>query len=196
MCYTDRMTKQGELSWRRTETQILSDQESATILALQGYTHRQIAAQISEKRGYKVSRDMVSDDLARAKGMMADRFYERAEMAIAMEMKRLDVLESIAWKKFRELGNDGTLTEEVMEITGEREEEMTRTVTQKNSSVELGWFNKVLEVQKERRRILNMYAPSHITLINTQKNEVKAKAYIGWSPDEWKARALEGEIVS
>ena len=183
--------------WRRTEEQLMVDRESAVSLSLQGHTHPEIARILTEKRDYSVSTGMVSNDLAKGRQELAERFVERTEMMLSYEIRRVEVLEGVAWKKFREFGSEGEMSEiERVDITGERQEVMRRYLSQKNAGVELGWFNKIIDLQKERRRLLNMYAPTHLTLVHNQKDEVKTKTYIGWTPEAWKSKnVLEGELA-
>jgi hypothetical protein len=209
MCYTaamDGVIGDPEGIWRRTDLQLQQDQEQATVLALQGHTHEEIAQLINEKRNYSISRSMVSADLKRAKEMMVDQFQQRMQVAFSMEMKRLDIAEQIAWRAFRRLDEEGALSEEVVEqlVQEDKMDEEGRTkmvetsrrkFTNYASPILIGWFNKIMDIQKERRRILRMYAPDNVTLIQANNVEVPVKAYMGFDPGSWPQakQIVEGE---
>jgi hypothetical protein len=193
------MSKDG--SWRRTAAQRDIDREEALVLSVQGYSNPEIVRLMSERRDYTLSIGMVTHDLTKARSMLADRFFERAEAALAMEMKRVEVLEKEAWHHFRRVINGSTMTKvvEVLSDDGESVETLKETLTSE-SPYALGWFNKILDIQKERRRLLKMYAPEHLTLIQMSKvEEVKVKAYASFNPGEdWPdapQKMIPGEIV-
>lgn len=193
----------GDGMVRRTDAQLHKDREQILDLQMQGYSRVEIIDMMNRVREYNYSGKMLDADVKQGRRQLQEHFKERMEALLAKELKRLDVAERLAWKAFRSLDETGSITEEVVDELREGNEELKttlrRTVTQWGQPIVLGWFNKILDIQKERRRILHMYAPSSVTLIQTDnRKQVKVKSIMGFSPEqEWPSPngAIEGEIV-
>lgn len=178
----------------RTQDQILADTDLALSLSLQKYTYDQIQQAILKEHGHEISISQIKYDLKKARKALKVSQLKKTEKLQAIEMARLDELERLAWEEFRRYRGAEevrtVLEREAQRVEGTNEHVLMDTrekITREGSVQHLAWFDRVVAVQKERRRLLGLYS-ENINL-NVEKKETRVlKAYISFDPGQsWPA---------
>ena len=165
-------------------------------MSIAGHSTAEIRDALQEKREYHISRSMVREDYDIIKLRLADKFMGVARVEIGLEMVRLDKMEREAWKMFRLSCGEGDVATETfdeIETVMSQEKEMvettresTRVLTRKLSQIQLGWFREIQKVQAERRKLLGMYAPKKLFVMEAQVETIHIKTIQGFNPhEEW-----------
>jgi intergrase/recombinase len=185
---------------KRTSTQLARDRKRTAELALQQFTHQEIADILAQETGIAVSRRQISYDMSVIKRDWVETQRASIGELLATELARIDVLERTIWKAMFDSAaeKERTIVEKVArrigDADGEDEYEMAvRKITQmlEKTTISPAYFQQIQECQKERRRLLGLYAPK---LIGVQKT-VKIKSYAEISPGDWPENTIEGELV-
>ena len=124
------------------------------------------------------------------------------------EEARLDSLESELWAAWRSScqDNEKEIVERVAKQVAETPEEaelilrkVTTMTDKKNGVGDSKIMSQIIDVQKERRRLRGLYAPSQLGINVNTKSELLIKGYAvpGISPDAWpeSADVVEGEYA-
>ena len=93
--------------------------------ALRGVEHAEIAQDLSRERGYSVSRQTVTSDIARLRRKWEALAQETFSASRAKELRKLDALEREAWQgwvesKSAETGANPAFTKQVLEVHDRR----------------------------------------------------------------------------
>lgn len=200
---------------RRTKDQLSRDRMRVSELLLQQYKRREIISIIKKETGYELSSQQLTTDIRIIRESWLAQSDVNYDAMINLELARLDSLEAELWRQLRNSDNP-TVREIVDEYVrgepGESDEERIERVVQKvsrmtqNNQVNPTFFTHIINVQKERRKLLGVYAPSRLGIIVNQ--EITVKGYKGVSPDDWpsvpapslslptsKPQLVEGEVV-
>ena len=170
-------------------------------LLLQHYDKSEIIATIKEEFGYELTGAQLRLDIdAIQLGWIASANLNY-DLMMNQELARLDALETELWKQLRKSAEpkvreviDRLPRKIAEELT---EEEVGYIIAKVQSTKESGainpvYFSRIIDVQKERRKLLGMYAPKHtkVDLVHT----VNVKGYNIVSPDDWDD-AIEGKTI-
>ena len=180
---------------------ITKHRERISELLLQHYTKSEIIEAISQEFGVTLTRRQLDADVQRIQSSWISSMNINYDLMINQELARLDSLESELWRQLRKSSEpkvreiidrlpdtikDGLSKENVEYI-------ISRVQTHKETTpVNPVYFSRIIDVQKERRRLLGMYAPkrSEVAMHHT----VEVKGYDVISPDDWD-NVVEGNVV-
>lgn len=183
---------------KRTTDQIVRDRARISQLMLQRYTHEQMRILLHDETGVELSRVQITGDVKAVRNSWRKVQHENYTALMARELSRIDSLETVLWEEMRaeaDRGADKQIIEEVRRIIKDTEESklVVNKVTKmvQNTYINPKYVAQIIECQKERRRLLGLYAPTQIGI----HKEVVIKAYTNISPNDW-PDAIEGEIVN
>ena len=106
-------------------------------------------------------------------------------MYINMELERLDVMEQIAWENYRTCG--GTIQDTVVQDlffydpegkNEKKRQSMTTIKTKDVPMLAMKWFDRILKIQTDRRKVLKLEATVNIN------NIMAVKGYAYFNPAE------------
>jgi hypothetical protein len=206
------MSKPGK---KRSQDQILKDRERVAELVLQQYTNAQIADIIGSETGLYLSPSQIGYDINKIRQKWRDRQQENYDARVNQELDRLDALEKELWQAWRASGGEKlkrTVEQAWQSISGndfdhifnrrvnKAKEEIARIITTTETQVgNPAFLNQIIEVQKERRKLLGMYAPSRMGIDINNNQTITVKGYMLVSPDDWPdapAQIVDGEFAS
>jgi len=166
-------------------------------LKLQKYTDKEIAQILSEETGITLSRQQIQYDKTKVRKMWLSQAVDDYDVLIRRELARVDALEETIWGAMRASipPNKKDLVERARRKVKDTDDEYEMVIIKEQTILEShgvhhAYFAQILECQKERRRLLGLYAPQQIDV----QKKVVIKGYAGVSPDEWD-KVLEGEAV-
>lgn len=183
---------------KRSKTQIVHDRKREAELVLQGYTQQEIRDALENETGISLSLSTIRADLdAIRKDWMLER-RDNYDMLINQELSRCDSTEREAWRAWRASCSDSErkVIEEVAKELANEDEDIEMVVNKITTIIDSNGgvgdprlFDKIISVQKERRRLMGLYAPARLGIDIRQKNEVIIKGYAvkDASPDVWPA---------
>jgi transcriptional regulator of heat shock response len=185
---------------KRTRAQLDSDRKRIAELALQGYSQRKIADIMEYETGRPFKQSKINSDLAIIRREWQKEMVTDYNYLMNQELQRCDQLENELWEAWkRSLG--GTKREVVEKIAkmleGSDEPDLVLnkiTETIESNTMDTSILNQILSVQKERRRLLGLYAPTQLGINMYSEQVVRVKGYAPTaSPDNWPS--LEDGIV-
>jgi len=214
MC--DTIDSMRDTAPKRNEIQILNDRRRTAQLLLEGYTHQQIRDVLEQETGITLSRRTITNDVGAIKKDWAEQQRASVHALVNQEIDRLDFSEAEAWRAWR--ASCGDEVQETVEkiarymkqedgyVPDEDEYELrvqrvTQIIKKSGGVGDPRFFNIILDLQKERRKLLGLYAPSRLGIDVTTKSEIIIKGYAvkDVSPDAWPSLPsndiIEGEIV-
>lgn len=163
-------------------------------------THEEMRAEIERRTGYPVTEAMIKGDIRAVRDEWETRGMPSVTKVLHEELERLRVMEGEAYanyKKALEASESKKVREIARRMSDNPDEELVvvervveRSVNE-SALLALQWFKMLLQIQSERRKILNLHSVN--LNINHRLSGDSAKAYIGWSPAEWEV--VEGEVV-
>jgi hypothetical protein len=184
------------VSVRRSNDQLDHDRSRVAELWLQHYTMGEIAEIVTRETGRAVSQNMVQNDINSMRKKWQLKQTINYDALMNQELKRLDTLEGELWRAIRRGLDPKTrvILEKMArqaESDGEEQELFLKKVTEiADSGVDNpGIFAQIADVQKERRRLLGLYAAKNINV----NQHVTVKGYRVVSPDDWDDNVIEGE---
>lgn len=184
------------VSVRRSNDELDHDRSRVAELWLQHYTMGEIAEIVTRETGRSVSHSMVQNDINTMRKKWQLKQTINYDALMNQELKRLDTLEGELWRAIRRGLDPKTrvILEKMArqaESEGEEQELFLKKVTEiADSGVDNpGIFAQIADVQKERRRLLGLYAAKNINV----NQHVTVKGYRVVSPDDWDDNVIEGE---
>lgn len=179
----------------RTEDQTRYGRKRVAELALQGFGPTRIH-EILVSEGHDLTLRQVSYDLKRVRENWLVAQEEAFEELVQKELFRLDMMERELWESVRlsTRGTTRTTVEKIVKkrwgdeesddvvVTDEELELMINRITEtteEKSAPDPRYLSQIIEVQKERRRLLGLYAPKKLSITE----EIKAYAIV--SPADW-----------
>jgi len=197
---------------KRSKDRIIRDRKRVSELVLQGYHHQQIADILEKETGLKLSRSTIRADVDVIRKDWMEERRDNYDALMNQELARCDSTEKELWRGWRASCN-GTEKKIISEIAKQLEEEegdlelvvkgVTTVLETAGGAGDPRYFDKIISVQKERRRLLGLYAPARLGIDIRQKNELVIKGYAikDASPDAWPdleaggANIIEGEVL-
>lgn len=190
---------------KRTKSQIVSDRARITDLLLMSYTERQIQAIINDEGGLNLSKSTIHNDISAIRNDWRTKTMDNYEELMNRELFRIDATEKEAWRAWRASCNDNEreIVEQIqreLEESGDSElviNKVTSIVDKRHGVGDPRLFDKVIILQKERRKLLGLYAPTKLGIDINSRAELVVKGYAvkEVSPDVWPDAIVEGEIV-
>ena len=180
----------GNSPKKRDRNQIEADRARLAQLLYTGMTYSEIATQLSRETGISLTVSQIAYDVKKLREEWRSTRLGTYEAMVEQELQRLDVLEGMLWqalrdstkpekikvidKRMKKIGDDPNSDEAKAIIRGIKE-------TIKTLKADPKVFHQILEVQKERRRLLGLYAPS----VSLHQQTISVKSYQVISPDDW-----------
>lgn len=174
---------------KRSKSQITRDRRRIAELALQGYSQRKISDILEYETGTKISRQQVANDLVQIRKEWRKEMVTDYNLLMNQELERCDILENELWEAWKKSTRDieRKITEEVAKLIddadsagGEKEYDMIVskiTTIADNNQMNPNILNQILQVQKERRKLLGLYAPSKVGINLYSEQVVRVKGY-------------------
>lgn len=167
----------------------------------QGRTYEEARKIIKEKHGRELSVRQLKYDMREMRDIWAKQNVEEITQMRNEEIARVDAMERLAWQKFyactgkhnREtIEQSGVVDKDAegkpIRLKGEWEGRKRVIVTEDSTTDERFWWGQIMEVQRERRRLLRLYQTNVVIDANVTH---AVKGYVGWSPAEWDAAQEE-----
>ena len=170
---------------RKSTSPFQRDALDATIaeLMLTGHNINEIVKlAIKQHPNAGITRDRVLTSFKRLHTDWKDTNREAMNFHINKELERLDVVEEEAWRNYRACG--GTLSEEetseLRNNNGDVVQTFTKEKTKDDPNTALKWFDRILKIQLERRKVLKLEATVNIN------NVLAVKGYSVFNPNhDW-----------
>lgn len=187
---------------KRSPDQLMSDRKRISELMLQHYTDREIAQILAEETGIELQRRQINYDRNVIRKDWQKSQIENYEYLVVQELERIDALEKSIWVALRESSGEAVKKEILSKrrkleeaVMGEDDDGYELVVQQvrenfEDLAVNPAYFGQIHECQKERRRLLGLYAPQ----MQQIQKVVEVKGYVGVSPDDW-PDVIEGEVI-
>jgi len=187
---------------KRTVEQRENDLRRVAELRLQKHTDREIAGILFEETGIQLSRQQIQYDRTAIRKMWLAETIDKYDVLIRRELARIDALEETIWQAMRDSMKPATkdvvnlARRKIKDAESKGDGDIYEMVKVKEmniletSGVSPAFFSQIQECQKERRRLLGLYAPQQI---DVHKNVV-VKGYAVVSPSDWDV-VVEGEAV-
>ena len=177
----------GNTAPKRSKMQIQVDRALTMDMVLQGYTHQQIADAVFESTGTRLSRKTIGSDIVVIRRQWLEKQQDKYNFLINRELARMDMVEGEAWQAWKNSCaplEQKTIEEIAKAVDDDFELIVDRvvTMTRDKNVGDPRFLNTVLEIQKERRRLLGLYAPSKLGLDITKKSELTINGYGAVSP--------------
>jgi len=189
---------------KRTKSQIASDRARTTDLLLMGYTEVQIKKVINDEGGLDLSLSTIHNDIVAIRKDWRTKTMDNYEELMNRELFRTDATEKEAWRAWRAScgDNEREIVEQIqreIEDSGGSELVISKVTSIIDKSKGVGdprFFDKIIALQKERRKLLGLYAPTKLGIDINKKSELVIKGYAikEVSPDVW-PDIVEGEVV-
>lgn len=185
----------------RDGTTLAKHRERISELMLQHHTKNEIIEIINQEFGITLTRRQIQNDIKIIQESWLYSMNVNYDLLINQELARLDSLESELWRQLRSSAepqvreiidrfppNFGEeTTDEYVEFV------ITKIQTQRQTMpINPAYFTKIIDVQKERRRLLGLYAPTRAEV--AMHHTVEVKGYDVISPDDWD-NVVEGKVV-
>lgn len=195
---------------KRQEIQILNDRRRIAELLLQGYKHYEIRDIIEAETGTSLTRRTITNDVAAIRKDWAEQQRASITALVNQDIDRLDADEAVAWQAWR--NSCGDEVQETVEKIAKylkyeegyepdedefalRVQRVTQIIKKSNGVGDPRFLNIIMDIQKERRKLLGLYAPSRLGIDVTTKSEIIIKGYAvqDVSPDAWPS--LPGNVI-
>jgi hypothetical protein len=172
------------------------------------YTQKQIQDIINNEGGHDLSISTIRNDIEFVKNDWRNKTLANYDELMNRELSRIDSTERAAWGAWRASCNDSEkeVVERIAkEIEGEVEgdvdiemvvDKIITTTSKSNGVGDPRLFDKIITLQKERRKLLGLYAPTKLGIDINKKSELVVKGYAvkDVSPDVW-PDIVEGEVI-
>lgn len=161
----------------------LNDSQLNVVLEgqLRGLTAKEISSFLEVKTGKKLQPSTIGHILAKQREHWRESNRQDTEYYIQQELDRLRMMEREAWRQYEACG--GTLQKEVVNRLFDEDDTLIQhsvTIeTKDDPSKAIQWFDRLLRIQTDRRKILKLEKVIHL-----EANVFAVKGYSGWSPDE------------
>lgn len=201
------MSKSNAIDTRRkrSDRQIEKDRTRTAELMLQGYTQREIAEKLYQETGVKLSETTIQNDIAAIRKEWTKTRQETYDEWINMELVRINTMENELWRAWRASCNDNEkeVVERVRRAFDEDEDDFDLVVRKVTTTIEksggvgnVAIIDRIMDAQKERRRLMGLYAPARLGIDINKKSEIIIKGYKvrEVSPDAW-PDVIDGEVT-
>lgn len=187
---------------KRTPEQINRDRKRVAELVLQNYTQREIIDLLEEETGLRLSQQQISYDMKKVRDDWLSTQRGSYDALVNRELARIDALESYLWQTLRDTSGPRTraVIEKAFREAKENPEEYEVIIKKLTEYEEFHkpdpkYLDEIMECQKERRRLLGLYAPK----IKKEERTLTVKAYAVVSPGDWpgdEGDVIEGEAIA
>ena len=168
---------------------------------MQGFGYQQIANILLDETGTELSKSTIRNDVKAIRKEWSEQRLASTDALINKELARIDATEREAWRVWKASCapiEQKTIEEIAKQVDGDLELVINKVKTViSDTGAGVGdprFFNAILSLQQERRKLLGVYAPSRLGLDITKKSELTIKGYGAVSPDDW-PDVVEGEII-
>ena len=151
---------------------------------LGGYRQRDLPALYKKKFDNPINKSLINKSIQRLTKEWKLARIDDTALHIGRELERLDELEYLAWENYRSCG--GTIqTTEVKDLFGRtansegemvKKESLIVTRTKDDPRLAMQWFDRIMKIQTDRRKVLKLE-----TTVNIQ-NIMAVKGYSVFNP--------------
>lgn len=145
-------------------------------MILSGYAQNRLSDLYFQEFNRKIDVRTVGKTVVRLREEWKLAAREDTAMHINMELERLDIMEQVAWVNYRECG--GTVQDtEVRDVFSYDEKgnnetkrrSLTTVKTKETPSLRMKWFDRIIKIQGDRRKVLKLEATVNINNIMAVK---------------------------
>jgi hypothetical protein len=154
---------------KRSSLQRAADLAAIERLALRGLSHAEIAEKIGKSRGYTLSRQIVTYDLARVRSRYENAALESFAMQRAKANRKLDLAEREAWSAY------------------------DLSVVRKKP--DMGCIDLVLRIHDRRTKLAGLEAPSRLELSGNGGGAIQIEASPGPIDDARRVEILKRHLA-
>jgi len=168
-------------------------------MILSGYRQTDLLALYENEFGKTITQSTVSKTVTKLKKEWLLSRREDTEFYINRELERLDVAENIAWNHYRTCGGtvQDTEVKDLFGADGSIKESLTTVKTKEDPRLAMQWFDRILRIQTDRRKVLRLES-----VVNIQ-NIMAIKGYAHFNPgSDWpeppnlpKANVIDAEFA-
>jgi hypothetical protein len=190
---------------KRNKNQIAVDRARIAQMLYTGMGASAIQRQLTRETGMELSLSQINYDIQKLREEWRESRAETYDEMVGQELQRLDVLEGMLWQALRNSLDPDEITvvdKRMQKVAEGGDDEETRAVirsikeTVKSSKADVAIFKQIESVQKERRKLLGLYAPQ----MSITRQEISVKGYHTISPDDWDEPeddkdVIEGETI-
>lgn len=190
---------------KRTKIQIVNDRSRISDLLLMSHTQREIRTIINGEGGMDLSLTTIRNDIESIKNDWRSKTIDNYDELMNRELDRIDSTEREAWRAWRRSCGDNEreiveqVAKEIEDAGGDTElviAKITKIVDKNKGVGDPRFFDKIISLQIERRKLVGLYAPTKLGIDINKKSELIIKGYAikEVSPDVW-PEIVEGEVV-
>ena len=190
---------------KRTKIQIVNDRIRISDLLLMSHTQREIRTIINDEGGMDLSLTTIRNDIESIKNDWRSKTIDNYDELMNRELDRIDSTEREAWRAWRSSCGDNEreiveqVAKEIEDAGGDTElviAKITKIVDKNKGVGDPRFFDKIISLQIERRKLVGLYAPTKLGIDINKKSELIIKGYAikEVSPDAW-PEIVEGEVV-
>lgn len=190
---------------KRSKIQIVSDRMRISDLLMMGHTQREIRTTINDEGGLDLSLTTIRNDIESIKNDWRSKTVDNYDELMNRELDRIDSTEREVWRAWRKSCGDDEreiveqVAKEIEEAGGDTElvvAKITKIVDKNKGVGDPRFFDKIISLQQERRKLIGLYAPTKLGIDINKKSELIIKGYAikEVSPDAW-PEIVEGEVV-
>ena len=177
-------------------------QRDLTILADLWYrnpnqNHYELTERFNEITGRTLTRSRITKDLNEIRRAAAEGMVQDMQIIAAEERAKLDAMEKNYYKLFYD-AQDNVKKRIIDSIVRENEDgdmeeivKSIRVIEEFSGEFSLKVLNAISDIQKERRKLLGVYAYSAIE--REREVDVELKGYMTVSPDDWEEEGEDNE---
>lgn len=150
---------------------------------LSGYRQRDLVKLYEQHFNKPISKSIISARIKQLKVEWKASRMNDMDIHIGRELERLDVMEYQAWENYRSCG--GTIQEEeIKDLFGYdgdekvKRETLVITKTKDDPRLAMQWFDRILRIQTDRRKVLKLEATVNI------QNIMAVKGYSVFDPSK------------
>jgi len=182
--------------WQRDPDQIQRDRSLIATWTAQHYKSEEIVVLLESETGYKLSPRTIRKDQMEIRAAWRETQRDQYQALVNQELVRLDALEQEAWEAWRGSKTGSRETKVVEEMARAMMESVVKDEstemfiskirnTTQNKEPKVQFLTAIHEIQKERRKLLGLYAPAEVGINVNKRSELLIKAYRTVSPDDW-----------
>ncbi len=167
-------------------------------MLLSGYVHGALPELYEKEFDRVVSPSQVIATIRKLKKEWKVASHEDMNYHLNREVERLDVMEMKAWDHYRTCG--GTLQDTeikaLFDANGDKKESLTTIKTKDDPRLAMQWFDRILKIQHDRRKVLKLETKIQINNIMAIKGYAYFDPGKDWAdpPNAIKANVIDAEF--
>lgn len=167
-------------------------------MILSGYVHGKLPELYEKEFDRSVSYTQVVATVRKLKNEWKISSREDMSYHLNREVERLDVMEMKAWDHYRTCGGtlQDTEVKDLFDADGNRKESLTTVKTKDDPRLAMQWFDRILKIQLNRRKVLKLETKIQINNIMAVKGYAYFDPGKDWAdpPKTIKANVIDAEF--